>query len=371
MEQNRRSGRDLGARLRGARKALGLTQLAAASQLGMSRATIVAWEAGTRSIAPDQLARLAGLYGASIAELLGSDDALVNYRARVMSGISKQGARLGAPDRASIARFFSTLDACAELRAELEVPSTVLPTERDPAALRKAYGLGTGPLPKRATEWLDYAGVFVYRVPLKDTNLHGFSCWHPTLGPAMLINIRTNPWRAEHTALHEFGHLVAERDNVFVSCRTQDVEQPHKPTERAASGFAVAFAVPEEGLNQYLAGVKRPLDPEAVVRMQRAFGVSFTVMLRRLRTAGLLSQHLYDQYKTVRPVKVAQDLGIPLAYGELRESVDDIGPRGRFPESFIALVKRASDEGVIGEMRAADLLQVNVDGLWWLNSGEP
>lgn len=51
------------ARLLEARKAAGLTQQEAAAQLGVSRPTLIAIEKGTRQTKPEELVKLAALYG--------------------------------------------------------------------------------------------------------------------------------------------------------------------------------------------------------------------------------------------------------------------------------------------------------------------
>ena len=60
----------LGRRLTEARKARGLTQQAAADHLGCSRPTFIAIEKGTRRPTPDEIVKLAGLYGRTLHELL-------------------------------------------------------------------------------------------------------------------------------------------------------------------------------------------------------------------------------------------------------------------------------------------------------------
>src|SRR6266567_1292033 len=60
----------LASRLRAAREASGLTQAQVAAELGVSRPLLIAIEKGTREASPHELARLAGIYRASLSELL-------------------------------------------------------------------------------------------------------------------------------------------------------------------------------------------------------------------------------------------------------------------------------------------------------------
>ena len=57
-------------RLKAARKALRLTQEFVAKQMGMSRTTVVAIEAGKREVSAKELAGFANLYGVSMDDLI-------------------------------------------------------------------------------------------------------------------------------------------------------------------------------------------------------------------------------------------------------------------------------------------------------------
>jgi Zn-dependent peptidase ImmA (M78 family)/transcriptional regulator with XRE-family HTH domain len=363
------SGEQIGQRLALAREALGFSQADVAGKLGVSRPTVAAWEAGTRSLSSDQFEHLATLFGASVAELSGnqSDASLIAYRAHVMAGIADAEAPLNVSDRERVAAFFTYLEELANLRMLLRDAPRPLPDTRepDPRAVRAFYGLGTGPLPDLPTRWLDATGIFVYRVALDSTKLQGFACWHPNAGPAILLNVRTNPLREQLTALHEFGHLLSERTETFVSCRLTDLESPRRPVERQASNFAARLAVPEEGLKKSAHGLPRPLEPEHIVRLQRSYRVSFAVMLHQLVQAGELTPYLAAKYrKDVKPTLLARKIGLPLMRGEAREPLEELLPAERFPSFFILLVMQALDRDLISEDRAAALLGVAPDALW-------
>ena len=62
--------RVLGARLQDARRARGLTQQAVADRLGIARTTLVAIEKGERRILPDELIKLAAIYGRPVSEFV-------------------------------------------------------------------------------------------------------------------------------------------------------------------------------------------------------------------------------------------------------------------------------------------------------------
>ena len=67
---NRLDHRQLGERLKNARKARGLTQDSVATQIGILRTTLVAIEKGTRKVAPSELIKMARMYGRPVSEFV-------------------------------------------------------------------------------------------------------------------------------------------------------------------------------------------------------------------------------------------------------------------------------------------------------------
>lgn len=73
IETVERRMRNMNERLKQVRKGLKLSQEFVAKQLGMTRTTIVAIEAGTRKVTTDELTKFSELYGVTIDELLYGD----------------------------------------------------------------------------------------------------------------------------------------------------------------------------------------------------------------------------------------------------------------------------------------------------------
>lgn len=63
IKRSSKGEKDMNERLKQVRKNLKLSQEFVASQLGMTRTTIVAIEAGTRKVSTDELAKFSELYG--------------------------------------------------------------------------------------------------------------------------------------------------------------------------------------------------------------------------------------------------------------------------------------------------------------------
>lgn len=99
--------RVVGARLRDARQATGLTQAEVAEALGMSRPTLAAVEKGTRKITGLELRRLARLYQRDIAWLLGEED----HDVTAGSALHRATANLSDGDKEQVLRFAEFLAA--------------------------------------------------------------------------------------------------------------------------------------------------------------------------------------------------------------------------------------------------------------------
>jgi transcriptional regulator with XRE-family HTH domain len=100
--------RVVGARLRDARQAIGLTQSDTATALGISRPSIAAIEKGTRKVTGLELRRMARLYRCSVGWLLGDeDDAL----AGTDTVLHRATAELSDDDKQQVLRFAQFLAA--------------------------------------------------------------------------------------------------------------------------------------------------------------------------------------------------------------------------------------------------------------------
>jgi transcriptional regulator with XRE-family HTH domain len=99
--------RVVGARLRDARLATGLTQAEVAKALGMSRPTLAAVEKGTRKITGLELRRLARLYQRDVAWLLGEEGPNV----AAGSALHRATAKLSDADKEQVLRFAEFLAA--------------------------------------------------------------------------------------------------------------------------------------------------------------------------------------------------------------------------------------------------------------------
>ena len=117
----------VGARLREARLAVGLTQADTASALGVSCPAVAALEKGTRKVSGLELRRLARLYQRSVGWLLG-DDA---EPAATDAVLQRATAELSQHDKEQVLRFAQFLAAQPAQQGDGKSPR---PRPRPPGA---------------------------------------------------------------------------------------------------------------------------------------------------------------------------------------------------------------------------------------------
>lgn len=116
--------RVVGARLRDARLATGLTQADVAQALGLSRPTLAAVEKGARKITGLELRRLARLYQRDVAWLLGEEEPDV----AAGTALHRATAKLSDADKEQVLRFAEFLAA----KQRTEGGTNVRPRPRPP-----------------------------------------------------------------------------------------------------------------------------------------------------------------------------------------------------------------------------------------------
>jgi Zn-dependent peptidase ImmA (M78 family) len=324
-------------------------------------------------VSSEELYRLAGIYGRSVADLLDGSpvteveqalfraDAVVDPAARIavlefaercraaraledMIGLQRpQAAHRGAPHVARPPRSPREAAHEGERAAARERERLGLGSEplRDPVALAEGQGIHVGTLDTEAP--ID--GVFFNTT---------------RLGPCVGINPARDRWtgyRTSFTVAHEYGHWL------FGDVRAEvGGEAPRfttDPLEIRANAFAAAFLLPRDGVVRFFSraglldetGRLTEINPAVVVRAMHHFGVSRMALLVRLGALGLVDRSVCDEPRLrdfpLRPV--ADALGLTLAV--------DHRPGARFAD----LVARAWAAEHITTGRAAGLLGLGIE----------
>jgi Zn-dependent peptidase ImmA (M78 family)/transcriptional regulator with XRE-family HTH domain len=364
----------LGTQLAGAREARGLSQDDVASLLNISRVLVSHWERGQRQPSAQVLERLAQIYGVELSALLDPEAELTTSD---LVELLYRGAEseLDARAKTGITDFVRFLDAYATLSHELG--DTRQPLRTSPFSLRRGFtnredirrkaldvrdwlrlGLGpVGDLPGR----LDDIGITVYRTALGEnlkSSASGAFLNHPRVGMSIAVNLQTTPGRQLFTLAHELAHaLFHSEQKPLVSSYTDTGDR-----ERFADAWAGEFLVPFEGLRRQAEqlGLRTISEPDQAIHLQRHFGVSYAMILLRLRQSNLLNEQDYDQLKQVSPVLLAAQLGYSIHPEEWRQDPDR-NRLERFPRGFLRLLTRALRGQRLSPATAAGLTGLTID----------
>lgn len=298
--------RDLGARLREARSARGWTQEQAADALGVARTTMVAIEKGERRLKPDELIRLAKLYGRKLSSLLRPGAPVENVSVQLRGALPPE-----PPIDADLLPFIHELERLCDDYLELErLLGAPLP-RRDPPqysfegmdperlaedvaiAERNRLGLGDAPLLNlRAVLERDVGlRIFYLDLPSKVAGMFAFT---EEYGGALAINRNHPPERRRHSMAREYGHFLTDRYRSEITFLGRYERRP--PAERFAETFGRAFLMPATGLQRRFHELvrQRKLEgrggptPADLSQLAHFYFVSFEAVTRRLEDLGLI-----------------------------------------------------------------------------------
>lgn len=365
----------LGQRVQERRIRLALTQQAVARDVGVSRELVALWESGERSPSLRQVEELALALRVNAAYLVGEAELPPEHDWVALF----RGAN--ADDNVGIAlrRWARFLDEWAaflqdDLGEVLPGPGKppralaerelVQDARRAPRLAEKAraqYALGQDAMPDLFT-FLDEHDVLVMRMPLGgigrgNGGVSGAFFNHERLGYCVLVNSSTSPGRQAFTLAHEFAHALYHYGAGGILCRDGDIHR----LERFADSFAAHFLVPGKELRRRLrdhTGADEP-DPYQVLALASYFGVSYAMMLVRLRQERLLSEGAFQDHRMVSPSALARHLGInPSAFSRSQPTGRGLD---RFPISVLAKTAAAIHEDQLTPGQAAELLDVDLD----------
>ena len=314
---------DVGARLRGAREAVGLTQTDAAADLRVARTTLVAMEQGRRRVRTDELQHLARLYGTSVNAVLRREAVHVDLvpRFRKLSTANDVSAERAARLLTDLVRAEVELEDLLGVTRTRNYPPArpLLPgdvrlqAENDATELRQWLGLGLAPV-RDVMSLLELdVGVRLYVRPL-DSRVSGLFAYDDGVGACILLNARHPRERQAQTGIHELGHLTSRRQTPDV-CRFDRQEDSRE--ERYANAFGRAFLTPARTVTvrfqDVTAGASR-FTRRHVILLAHAFGVSREAMVRRLEELGLLKRGTWDWFESnggITNEQAGQVLGEP------------------------------------------------------------
>jgi len=288
-------------RLTQARHLAGMTKKDLAERIGVTPAAVGQYETGMSRPRPDLVPRLADALGVPPAFFLpgrphGRLDGSIAHLESPRSTRAHQRAR-------ATAFAEQVWELAHALEKQVRLPHVVLPRlsgaepSGDPAqaarALRRLWGLGTGPLSHIVRNMEAHGIVVVFLPPDEDAiTVDAFSTSRPPRPIVVLTAHRFDDvHRYRFTAAHELGHLMLHGGTA-----SKDA-----PREREADVFAAEFLTPRDSILPELPG---RLDLRRLVELKRTWGVSVDSLLYRCREVGLISDsaasRAHQRLKTLR-----------------------------------------------------------------------
>src|SRR6266446_6767151 len=218
-DDNDTGGKPLALQLRAARESSGLTQAQAAAELGVSRPLLISIEKGTREVKPEELVRLAEMYGKPLSELLRptAPPLAIGTRFRAALASVPHAEDLSAV----VAQLEEQADNYLDLlrRANTEPPGRYQPARSishlDPwragedlaTEERNRLGIGDGPVrPLREVLEIEVGlRIFLLQLPRQ---VAGLFVHVEGLGGCVGVNASHPAERRRWTMAHEYAHYL-------------------------------------------------------------------------------------------------------------------------------------------------------------------
>lgn len=284
------------ARLLQARRLAGLTKRAVALHLGISPAAVGQWETGATTPRIDHLERLADLLDVPATFLTaGRPYARLDPTSAHFRSLRSTPAR--ERDKAiAFTEQVWELAYALEKRVQLppvdvpgfaggEVQHENFPTDPREAAraLRKAWNLGTGPIP-RMVRLMENHGIVVTLAPFAGAATPTVDAFSTSRLPRPVVVMTPDRardvYRHRFTAAHELGHLLLHAETA-----PGDLAQ-----EKEADMFAAELLTPGEVI---VPALPPRMDLHALDRLGAAWGVSVESLVYRCREVEAISEATY------------------------------------------------------------------------------
>lgn len=357
--------------VRDRRKALGMSQRELAEAVGFGSHQIVSeLERGQRDIKAWELARIADVLDTSLPALFqrehaGHTEPRIFWRSespeaercRHEAGLLKRFERYRRIQELTNARG----DARSLPRFHVDRSTTFGQTEQMASSARRSMDLGGRPAMSLAEVVQERFGVMLF---LDDLGSRGSAaCVRTDSDAAVLLNRNEAPWRRRYSLAHELFHLVTW-DAVMDSWPrgNHHTTRPDR-VEELANVFASALLLPGDDLRgefQSRFEGRDPSDPE-LVNMARAYGVSTSALLWRLRTLGLMEEEAVRERLGNGSFRAMDRASLPRHSSE---------PPPDLPDRFVRLVALAYRTGDISRSVAAKYLETDPGELYYLDWDE-
>ena len=284
----------------------------ASARVGVKPERYAAWEEGTKKPTLKQLRKIGKVFGRPPALFyLDSppDEPEILKEMRRLPSVADgpESPALALQVRLAVERRDVALSLHEQLGEHPREIGLTLSLSDDPeraaSAVRDVLGVGVGEQmiwSERGAalrNWrlaFERAGVLVFQVPgVPMKEMRGFAIAERPL-PVIAYNSKDSDAGRIFTLFHEFGHVLL--GSTSLDTQSSLVSGDHWQVERFCNHLAAASLVPQSELIKSASGHgPNGLWSEGeVLRLARRFGVSASVLVRRLDRFGLIASGVYD-----------------------------------------------------------------------------
>ena len=359
--------RRLGGRLQEARVGRGLTQQDLADVLGLARTTITAIEKGERRARPDEIIRMASIFGRSVNDLVGEREPVKDFAVQFRTAVNHAGSAQAQEELSESVQRFQRL--CEdylylEMLNGTSLQQSYIPqysmkgsspeyaAEDIASAERNRLGLGDGPVLNLREVLEDDVSIRVFFADLP-SRVAGLFAYTEELGGCIAVNARHPMERRRWSIAHEYGHFLTSRFQSEISVLSGFRRAPSE--ERFADAFARCFLMPGAGLrrrfNEMSRGNDGVMTAADICRIAHNYFVSVESVTLRLEEIRLLPGGTWERLRDrgFRVREAQQQLGL-----HHRSDSDD-----SMPIRYQLLAVRAFEEGKLTEGELSRLLRID------------
>lgn len=287
----------IGAQLGKAREFLGLLPGDVASRLQVQEEDIIDWETAETRPSLRHLERLGELYGRELDYFLReTPEPPVHIQFR--STRKQSFTELPQEVRVVLAQFDELCRTAYEVEMTLgkaRQPEVERVREaKSPVDLARQHrtlmGLADKPAAK-LRDCLTHKGIRVFELPVPGNQFSGFSYWHTTYGPSVLVNETDLRGRKNFTLAHEYAHILYGHEPSV--CDVSEVTGLRLgEEERLCNTFAVELLLPAGPLTSDFQRRGLPGTPtvQEVGKLAGRWCVSIQAMFYRLEAIGLVDR---------------------------------------------------------------------------------
>lgn len=285
----------IGARLREAREARGLTGISLAELLNVSRQVVSQYELGQAAPGVERLFTIAARLNVPVDYFLRAERAAVERTVF----FRKQAAATKSEQTKSERRLEWLEDLVALIEEYVALPLVDLPDllglrsqtgwtpsgiEDAASSVRDRWGIGKGPI-ENVVNVLEHHGFAITRGVTETERIDAFSVLlEPSRRPAVFLgNDKDSAARSRFDAAHELGHHVLHPDLASKRLMTGTVR---KTVEDEAHRFASAFLMPAR---EFLQDLRSPT-LESMQLTKPRWGASIGAMIQRCVDLEVLNE---------------------------------------------------------------------------------